>query len=366
MPTYLIAAVLAFVVSILLTPVARRLAFRLGSVHYPKSISIETHVEPIPYLGGLPIFLAFNLVCTIFFVLSGDFQLVLPLLTAATIVAIGGIIDDARPLSVLGKFIAQVLATIFILMTGSALLRIPAFTGVEVLDTVVAFILIVGVMNAINFLDIMDGLAGGVAMMAALAFVILGVLQGNLMLAVMAASLLGAAAGFLVFNFNPARIFMGDTGSQFLGFILALFPPMMLLQAPTGTRLQVVVVTLIALGVPIFEMTFTTTIRSLTGKKPWKGSKDHFALRMFAMGYTVRQIVLATYAVGLVLAIIAALLFNASWSAVVWTVVGLVVVALGISLWLSRVHVPKPNAAAQFANQTNTVTRRAATGDVKK
>ncbi len=346
--TYAIVFVTALLLSLALTPIVRRLAFRLGTVHYPKAISIDTHVNPVPYLGGLPIYLGFIAVATVALALRDEIADAWPILVASTIVAAGGFIDDARPLSVAGKFIAQIVATIFILIAGRDLLQILPIFGNEMLDTAVAFLLLVGLMNAVNFLDIMDGLAGGVSAIAALGFAGVFLLYFDPIPLIMALALAGSTLGFLYYNFNPARIFMGDTGSQFLGFILALFPPM-LLKANVGQMHQrvLLVAALVILGIPLFEMTYTSTIRVLTGKRPWKGSKDHFALRAFAMGYGVRKIVLITYAVGIVLALLGALLATQSLFFSIVVVALLLLCALAVAVWLSRVHVPKPLPGSQ-------------------
>lgn len=345
--SYVAAFASTLLLSLVLTPVARRLAFRLNTVHYPKAISIDTHVNPIPYLGGLPIFAAFTITCIVIYGLSGELMMIMPALIATTIVAVGGFIDDARPLSVLGKFIAQIVATIFILVAGQDFLQILPIFGNTVLDTIIAFIFLVGLMNAINFLDIMDGLAAGVVAIASLGFAGVAILQNQPIVAVMALALAGSTIGFLYYNFNPARIFMGDTGSQFIGFTLALFPPMLLKQSASGSNQLVLLVSLIILTIPLFEMTYTSTIRILTGKRPWRGSKDHFALRAFAMGYSVRKIVLTTYAIGVVVSVAGIIVSNFSITLALVVVFVILVCSLLLARWLSRVHVPKPAAGSQ-------------------
>ncbi len=344
---YAIAFALTLLLSLALTPLARKLAFRLNTVHYPKAISIDTHVNPIPYLGGLPIFTAFIASTTLIYGYLGDLVMVIPALIAMTIVAIGGFIDDAHPLSVLGKFIAQIVATTFILVTGQDFLQILPIFGSTVPDTILAFIFLVGLMNAINFLDIMDGLAAGVVAIASLGFAGVAILQNQPIVAVMALALAGSTIGFLYYNFNPARIFMGDTGSQFIGFTLALFPPMLLKQNTAGSNQVLLVASLIILTIPLFEMTYTSTIRILTGKRPWKGSKDHFALRAFAMGYSVRKIVLTTYAIGIVVGIAGIIVSNLSIGFAIGVAIVVLACSLVVARWLSRVHVPKPAAGSQ-------------------
>ncbi|MDH4135617.1 MAG: undecaprenyl/decaprenyl-phosphate alpha-N-acetylglucosaminyl 1-phosphate transferase [Anaerolineae bacterium] len=341
----LIAFTVALAQSLLLTPVMRRVALRLGCVHYPRPISIDTHVDPIPYLGGVSIFVAFATSSTLF---ASEVFPITPIILAATLLVLAGLVDDNKALNTPAKLIGQIGATIIVLVGGSGVLEVPHIFDNYVVNYTIAFLWIVGLINAINFLDIMDGLAGGVAAIATLGFVGVALWQDQPSLAIMATALAGGATGFLVFNFNPARIFMGDTGSQFLGFILALFP-LMLLKEPgrVGGDKRIILASMVMLGVPLFEMVYTCTIRVLTGKLPWHGSKDHFALRSFAMGYSIRRIVLTTYAVGATLSLIGILQLYADSLWIFLTLFVIVASAGLVSVWLSRVQVPKPMSLSQ-------------------
>ncbi len=340
----MLACFISFIValsqSLLLTPVMCRVALRLGCVHYPRPISIDTHVDPIPYLGGVAIFVAFATTSTLF--VSEVFPIT-PIILAATCLVLAGVMDDNKALNTPAKLIGQTGATIIVLVAGSGLLEVPHIFDNPIVNYTIAFLWMVGLINAINFLDIMDGLAGGVAAIAALGFAGVALWQDQPYLAIMATALAGGATGFLVFNFVPARIFMGDAGSQFLGFILALFP-LMLLKEPgrVGSDRRIVLASMVILGIPLFEMVYTTTIRVLTGKLPWKGSKDHVVLRAFAMGYSIRRIVLTTYIVGATLSLVG--IFQL-WANFLWIFATLLVILASaglVSVWLSRVHVPKP------------------------
>ncbi|MCO5205660.1 MAG: hypothetical protein M9928_11550, partial [Anaerolineae bacterium] len=128
---------------------------------------------------------------------------------------------------------------------------------------------------------------------------------------------------------------------------LALFPPMLLKQNTAGSNQVLLVASLIILTIPLFEMTYTSTIRILTGKRPWKGSKDHFALRAFAMGYSVRKIVLTTYAIGIVVGIAGIVVSKLSIGFAIGVAIVVLACSLVVARWLSRVHVPKPAAGSQ-------------------
>ncbi len=341
MLTYLLPFVVALLLSILFTPVMRRVAYRLGCVHYPKKISIETHKGGIPYLGGIAIFLAFALTLLLF--LPADITIPSKVLIATLVVIVGGVLDDVRALSVPGKLVAQIGAVSVFLIIGLRVLQVPAVTAAPFINYLLAFVGIVGIINAVNFLDIMDGLAGGVSAIAALGFGMLAIALGHPTVAVVAFILAASTIGFVFFNFNPARVFMGDTGSQFLGFMLAILPPVLLKQAALiGNEERVFLASTVLLGIPLFEIFYTCSIRVLTGKLPWKGSKDHFALRAFAMGYSVRRITITTYIVGVLLALTALSLLYATTLWIILTIGVLLLVTLGIAAWLSRVEVPIP------------------------
>jgi UDP-GlcNAc:undecaprenyl-phosphate GlcNAc-1-phosphate transferase len=317
----------------------RRVALRLGWVHYPRPISIAAHVDPIPYLGGVSILLAAMITSLL---LVSDVSQVAPVALAALCLMVAGIVDDKVALRSGKKLVAQILVTSIVLTAGRSILAVPAIFGDAFLGYVAISIWIVGMINAVNLLDIMDGLAGGVAAIAALAFAGMALLQGDLDVAISAAAVAGGIAGFLVFNFEPASIFMGDAGSQFLGLMLALFP-LLLLREPSmaGRSGRLVVASVIVLAVPVFEIVYTPTIRVLTGKSPWRGSKDHFALRAYAMGYSIRRIVLTTYAVGTLFSVLGVLHFHMHWTRNWVTLLVLLSGALFAGVWLSRVRVPR-------------------------
>jgi UDP-GlcNAc:undecaprenyl-phosphate GlcNAc-1-phosphate transferase len=256
---------------------------------------------------------------------------------------------DKRSLSTLSKFAAQFFVAFLVVLTPrfggeTLMLRI---SGSTVLNQAVAILWIVGVINAINFLDIMDGLAAGVSAIAALGLFFLASFVGQgAAYAGLAIALAGSALGFLIYNFEPASIFMGDAGSQFLGFILGTLA---LLVASSSTSFVTVVSPIVLLGIPLFEITFTVTVRTLTGKAFWKGSKDHYPLRMFQLGFSVRQIVLASYVVGLVLLWCSIWMTQASLTGQLIMLVLLALFAIGAGLWLSRVEVPRPSTSTKPA-----------------
>jgi len=206
------AAALAFAMGG--TPLARWVAARTDIVDRPAGRKL--HLQPVPLLGGAAIYLAFILALLLFgdrFYIS---QLV-GILIGATLVSFLGIWDDRQAIRPLLKLAGQLLAALTLIVTS---VRIDLFPGAA-LDIAITLLWVVGITNALNLLDNMDGLSGGIAAIAAGFFLLLATLSGQFLVGSLAAALLGACIGFLRYNFNPAQIFMGDAGSLFLGFVLS-------------------------------------------------------------------------------------------------------------------------------------------------
>ena len=204
----------ALVFSLYGTPVAARAAVRFGIVDVPDG-TLKTHRGPVPYLGGLAVYVSFVLTMALVF----DFdQRVLGLLLAGTILVLLGLIDDFGVLGVWPKFLGQGFATLVLIKSDIAI-HIGSLPGWA--NMALTVIWIVGATNAFNIIDIMDGLASGIALIASAFLLVVAFLNGHESIALMTATLMGSLLGFLRFNAHPARIFMGDTGSMFLGFALA-------------------------------------------------------------------------------------------------------------------------------------------------
>lgn len=303
-PLILITA-LALVV--LATPFVRRLALRLGVVDAPNARKI--HLQPVPLLGGVAIYLGF-LVALVFW---GDYAYIreaIAIVVGASLVSLLGIWDDRWGLRPLVKLLGQALAATVLLLAGVAVGLFPW----EWLNWVVTLAWVVGITNALNLLDNMDGLSGGVAAVAAAFFLLLaaGRPHPQYLVSALAAALLGACLGFLRYNFNPASIFMGDAGSLFLGFMLAAlaiklrFPPP---DFPQRAELVSWMIPLLVLGVPIFDTTLVVISRLRRRLNPLTSpGKDHLSHRLVALGMTRREAVLTIYVVAFGLGLIAVLL----------------------------------------------------------
>ncbi len=309
MRAFVFAFLLAAVTTALLTPLVRRLALRIGAVSNPGGRNVNE--RSVPRLGGIAIAIGF-LVPLVALTLAesvvaetlrSEWRKVAGLLAGALLLVAVGVLDDTRRLRAAHKLIAQVAAASLAYAAGyhihSVSLPLLGSLSMGVFALPVTVLWIVGVVNALNLIDGLDGLAGGIAFFAGVTnFVVASVTKDVFQAAVMA-TMLGAVLGFLVFNFNPARIFMGDSGSYFLGFVLGTTS---LAGATQKTSTAVaILVPVLALGVPIFDTLFTMLRRFLERRPIFSPDRGHIHHRLLDMGITHRRAVLLLYGVSLVL-----------------------------------------------------------------
>jgi UDP-GlcNAc:undecaprenyl-phosphate GlcNAc-1-phosphate transferase len=283
---------LAFTTSVALsaglTPLARSYALRSGLIAKPKTD--RWHRKPTALLGGPAIALPVVTTIMAFVDLAGHPLLLLWLLGAILISAVG-LYDDVRGLRPSSKLIAQIVVA---LLAVSAGLRIPVFH--PIVSFLLAVFWIVGMTNAFNLLDNMDGLAAGIAAIAAAVLGLHALRSGDLTIAASAAALAGGSLGFLVYNFQPASIFMGDGGSLFLGYSLGTLSLMNMNARPIAS-LSVIAVPFFLLAVPIFDTTLVTVLRVLNGRSIAQGGRDHSSHRLVSLGLSERSAVLALYVI---------------------------------------------------------------------
>ncbi len=291
----LIGFAVALVGTLLLTVPVRRLALYYGMVDRPGPRKV--HLSPIPLLGGIAIYLGF--VLAILFTLGGvpDRQIV-GILAGATLLAAVGLLDDGGFLHHQVKlFVGMPVAALFLLVAGIHAQFfsefVPGIAGV-VLDGCLTVVWVVGITASFSILDHMDGLCAGIAAVAAGFFTLVASLNGQTMVRTLAAAVLGAALGFLRWNFNPAKIFMGDGGAMFLGFLMATLA---LKIRPDGSHFPAAwLVPILILGVPIFDTTLVSISRSRRGLLPFTSpGKDHTAHRLSNLGLGHRGAVLVLY-----------------------------------------------------------------------
>ena len=338
----ILAFVVAFVVAVALTPLTARLGRRVGAVDQPRERGLSEH--PTPLLGGLAI-LAAVLVASLLFVDPGvaDDEKIRGILAGAIIVTLVGALDDRFDLPAPVKFIGQIIAATIPVAAGVEVTNITLpFIGAVDLGSAGAPLTVIGivfVINVVNFSDGVDGLAAGVCAISAVAFSIIAFDLGRGSAAVLAAIVAGAAAGFLVFNFHPAKVFMGDAGSNLLGLLLAC------VAVEGAVKTQVVlalVFPLLVLAVPFLDTTFVVLKRLKYGRPVYVADQSHFHHRMNRIGFSQRKTVLYLYAWTLLVAGFAVALrfvpysdgaghLNLGWSLVL-VAVGLVVLAASVYL----------------------------------
>ena len=324
---YLMTFLLAFLLAIYLTPLFRQAALKFGIVDKPQG-PLKRQTEPVPYLGGLAVYLSFLLTTGLIYQYSRE---VLGILLAGAIIVILGLIDDLGVLTprekLLGEFVAAavlVKASIYIKLS-----ILPPWVAIPL-----TLLWIVAITNAFNLIDIMDGLASGVGALAAGILVAVNYRSGREFILPLSAALAGSLLGFLRYNFNPARIYLGDTGSLFIGLMLAALS---MNGAYTRVSLLGVVAPILIMGVAIFDMLLVMYIRYRRGIPVMQGSPDHFALRLRKWRLSVRQTVIASYAAGAVLGGIALVIIRVNTKEVVALSSAVLLASLSIGYYLKKI-----------------------------
>lgn len=330
------AGVLAFLIalaaSLLLTVPVRALAIRVGMVDAPGPRKV--HLTPIPLLGGLAIYAGVML--AILTVFDGPARAQsFGIVTGATLVAIVGFLDDRGWLHHQVKlFLAMPIAAVFLLATGVRANVFEVLVGGRSgywLDTALTIVWVVGITASFSILDHMDGLCTGIAAMASIFFAMLAYLNGQTVVTTLAAATMGAAAGFLRWNFKPAKIFMGDGGAMFLGFLMATLG--LKLRFQHAANLSAWLAPVLILSATIFDTTLVTISRSRRGLLPFATpGKDHSAHRLANLGLGQRGAVLAMYLAGAICGCAGVFVtYLSTWKAAILGGIVLITVLLAIA-----------------------------------
>ncbi|HOC43097.1 MAG TPA: MraY family glycosyltransferase [Thermoanaerobaculales bacterium] len=319
---------LAYALSRVGTPMAREAALRFGVVDRPDG-RLKNHAEPVAYLGGLAVFTSFLLSLGMTFEFD---QELLALVLASTIVTAVGLIDDFGVLPPKPKMLGQIVAVFVLLKAGVILELVFLPWWARYLITIVWLL---GISNAFNLLDIMDGLASGVGFIAGSFLLVVAVLNGRWVVAAFTVALLGALVGFLRYNFPPASIYLGDCGSLFIGLSLGALAMVMgyTEASPLGFLAPLYI-----LALPLIDTAYVTVLRLRAGRRIYHGSPDHFPLRLRRrLGGSTERTVLAIYAAGVVMGGLGLLVMvlDPMATVAVTAVVGAIVI--GILVWLARV-----------------------------
>lgn len=341
----ILTSIIAGLLSLYGVPIARQAALKYRIVDAPDG-QLKHQKEPVPYLGGLAIYLAFLMSLAFTFEFRHD---VLGIVLSGTIVVMLGLIDDFGVLTPWTKLAGQMLA-VFVLIKSGIRIEIAAFP--EWLDLILTVLWMVGLINAFNLLDIMDGLSAGVGAVSASGLLVVALLHGDQAIAFMLAALIGSLLGFLKYNWHPARIYMGDTGAMFIGLLLGAMA--MIGKYPSNHPLSLLTPVFI-LWIPIFDTLFVMYIRYRRGVPIFWGSPDHIAIRLRHWGMSVPQIVIMSYVATAVVAVIGlAILFvteDVAWALCAATA-GVFAVVTAI---LKTVEVRRPEqGAASVPNSEST------------
>jgi UDP-GlcNAc:undecaprenyl-phosphate GlcNAc-1-phosphate transferase len=319
-------------ISVALTPVVRRAAARFGFLDRPDE-ERKAHERPVPYGGGIAIFLAVVLPVSAAAVMVlwcrghgrpawvsegvyapisvhlGGAAKKLPefaaVLAGGAVIFLLGLVDDRRRLGPFVKFAVQLAVAIAVVVAG---VRVSVFLSSKLLGGVLSVLWIVSLTNTFNFLDNMDGLSAGVALIIAVVFLVVSIASGQLFIAAALIPFIGALAGFLPFNYSPARIFMGDAGSLFLGYYLAVLSVLFTYYSGPTVSLRPFLLPLIIFAVPIYDAFTVTIIRLREGRSPFSGDRRHLSHRLVAIGLSHRLAVGAIHLLTLGIGLAAVLL----------------------------------------------------------
>ena len=334
----LLALTVTTLLSLALTWVVRQMARRYGMLAYPRGD--RWHDRPTALMGGIAIAAAFLLGLTLF--LPADLA-VRRLVAGGLLLFLVGLIDDLVQIKPYIKLAAQLVASSGLVFSGLVL----TWTQIPLLDSGITLLWLIGITNAINMLDNMDGLAAGTTLIATVGLAVTFALHGQSDEMLVALVLAGALVGFLVFNFQPASIFMGDCGSLFLGFTIA---GIALWSNATETKNLLVVFTtpVLILLLPIFDTTIVTIGRYLHGRSVAQGGKDHTSHRLVALGMSDRQAVLLLYGVAAAAAAGSLLLQQMQLQTGLAIVAGLTTTVIAFGLYLGKVQVYSPREEAHW------------------
>jgi UDP-GlcNAc:undecaprenyl-phosphate/decaprenyl-phosphate GlcNAc-1-phosphate transferase len=329
---YAAGLILSIVFALYFTPLMRMAALQLGLVDRPDGL-LKKHDDVVPYLGGVAVFMAFLLTVG---VLTDFSQETLGLLLSGSIALMVGLLDDFRAMTPLQKLLGQTLAALVLIKSGIYIKL--AFLPIWVAIPLTVF-WVLAVTNALNIIDILDGLAAGVSAIAALSIAIANFMAGRQAVGFLSIVLAGAVLGFLRHNFHPAKIYLGDAGSLFIGFMLAA------LSMNAGyTRANLLAVTspILILGIPLFDLLLVMWIRWRNGTPIMKGSPDHFALRLRRL-LSVRETAVTTYIIAALLSGVALLMSQVTLEWAVATMGGTISTACLSAYLLMKVDMRRPH-----------------------
>lgn len=352
----LLALASSFVISFIVTPVIRSFAVHVGAIDIPDN-KRHIHKQPIPRMGGLAIFIGFLLSVLLFANITTQVR---GILLGAILIVVVGAIDDVLNLNAWLKFGIQILAAVIAVLSGviidvvtnPLLITNEQAWTIGVLAVPVTVLWIVGVTNSVNLIDGLDGLACGVSAISSMTMLVVAMLvsDANDNVAVILAALCGACMGFIPYNINPAKIFMGDTGALLLGYVLATVSVIGMFKF---YAIVTFIVPVLALAVPLSDTIVAFTRRMLHGQSPFHADRGHFHHKLLDMGLTQKQAVAVLYAVSAILGLASVVLTSTGIIRIAVTVAAFVI---AICIWLfvfrhnNNIHIHHAEAAPEAAS----------------
>lgn len=330
----ILALVIAFIITFIATPVVKAFAVQVGAIDIPDK-KRHIHEHPIPRMGGLAIFIGFILSVLLFANITTQVR---GILFGAILIAVVGALDDVLNLNAWLKFGVQIIAAVVAVLSGiiinvvsnPLLITSEQALTIGILAVPVTILWIVGVTNSVNLIDGLDGLACGVSAIASLSMLVVSMLvsTSNSNVATILAALCGACLGFIPYNLNPAKIFMGDTGALLLGYILATASVIGMFKF---YAIVTFILPVLALAVPLSDTAFAFTRRILKGQSPFHADRGHFHHKLIDMGLNQKQAVAVLYAISAILGLAAVLLTS---TGLIRSVLAAVAFAIAVCVWL--------------------------------
>lgn len=329
--SFIVVFFISATIAYLFTPSVINLAHKIGAIDVPKD-NRRVHKEPIPRLGGLAIAFGFFITGLLFFrFITKLFMIFL----GAALIIISGVIDDTKGLSPKGKLAFQIAAALLVSFSGtrieflSDIFTPGKYFDVGMLSIPMTVFWIVGITNTVNLIDGLDGLAAGISAISSFCLMLIVMQNGDVVLALTLAALIGAITGFFPYNFNPAKIFMGDTGALFLGYILAVISMEAVIKSAATLA---VFIPIFVLGIPIFDTSFAILRRAKARKPIMQADKGHLHHRLLKTGMNQKQAVLTLYFMSVVLGMSAYFIASSSYK------VSIIVILIDIALILYTIH----------------------------
>ena len=330
---YIIPFLAAFILTFIQMPFTIKIAKKKGFLDVPKD-ERRVHKKPIPVGGGIAMVISVSILMVYYLPINKNLIMAL---ISSLIIAISGLYDDKEGLSPKLKFLFQILAAVILIIGG---MKIEFFTNpfdshdalliLNILSIPVTIFWVCGITNTINLIDGLDGLASGVSMICAISMFFITYKMGRYDVSLVCALVAGACLGFLPFNFNPAKIFMGDTGALYLGFMLSYISISGFLKQ---AAILMIFVPVLILGVPVFDTAFAMVRRKLSGKSMVEADKGHLHHRLLKMGLNQRQTVVILYSISAIFGVLANLIsrFHSSIALVISIGVLLIIIATGVA-----------------------------------